>query len=159
MHMHLRFESAEQTTNFAERLSPCLTPGDVILLHGNLGAGKTHFARALIQSKMAEAGLREDVPSPTFTLVQTYEFPDVQIWHADLYRLNGIDDVFELGLYDAFETDVCLVEWPDRLGDECPKDALNLTFEMTQTPGERLVTAQSNDPSWTARLEQAVKHG
>ena len=97
----------------------------MILLDGQIGAGKTHFARALIQSLLP---VPEDVPSPTYTLVQVYPGPGFEIWHADLYRLSGPDEVHELGLEDAFETALCLIEWPERLGHLTPKSALSVTF-------------------------------
>ena len=92
-----------------------LRAGDCVLLEGPIGAGKTHFCRALIRARL---GREEDVPSPTFTLVQTYD-ADVEIWHADLYRLSHPDEALELGLEDAFASAICLVEWPERLGELC----------------------------------------
>ncbi|MDD9923989.1 MAG: tRNA (adenosine(37)-N6)-threonylcarbamoyltransferase complex ATPase subunit type 1 TsaE [Boseongicola sp.] len=121
----------EDTTKFAERLATRVSPGTCILLEGDLGSGKTHFARALIHSKLDELGLWEDVPSPTFTLVQTYVAGDLEIWHADLYRLQSVDELEELGLEDAFESAVTLIEWPDRLGPLVPDDALHLRFELS----------------------------
>lgn len=104
--------------------APRLRAGDCLLLEGPIGAGKSLFARSLIQSRLGRA---EDVPSPTFTLVQTYE-ADLEIWHADLYRLSNPDEVFELGLEAAFDTGICLIEWPDRLGRFAPGGALRLVF-------------------------------
>lgn len=120
------------------KLATLLQAGDVLLLSGPVGAGKTHFSRALIQSFMAQDGVIEDVPSPTFTLVQTYEFSSIDIWHADLYRLTSLDEIYELGLEDAFETAICLVEWPDRLGELAPEDALHLDFSVTANNQRRL---------------------
>lgn len=102
-----------------------LQAGDCVLLQGPIGAGKSHFARAFIQARL---GRTEDVPSPTFTLVQTYE-ADVDIWHADLYRLTHPDEVLELGLEAAFDTAICLIEWPDRLGRHQPSGALRMRFD------------------------------
>ncbi|MEM9476875.1 MAG: tRNA (adenosine(37)-N6)-threonylcarbamoyltransferase complex ATPase subunit type 1 TsaE [Pseudomonadota bacterium] len=121
----------EHTARLATALAPQLGPGDTLLLKGDIGAGKTHFARALIQSRLAAAGLFEDVPSPTFTLVQTYWDGTVEIWHADLYRLGAAPDLAELGLDAAFETAICLVEWPDLLGALAPPDALTIAFSQT----------------------------
>ena len=106
----------------AADLAVIVRPGDVIALHGDLGAGKTTFARALI----AALGWPGDVPSPTYTLVQAYEPPDVRIpvWHVDLYRLADPADADALGL---FETDAALViEWPERLEARLPAAALHL---------------------------------
>ena len=91
----LTLRSADATARLAERLGALLHPGDCLLLDGPIGAGKTHFARALIQSLM---DVPEDVPSPTFTLVQTYDTGAGELWHADLYRLSSPDEIEELGL-------------------------------------------------------------
>lgn len=127
-----------------------LGPGDVLLLGGGVGAGKTHFARALIQSRLPVA---EDVPSPTYTLVQSYAGPTCEIWHADLYRLGDPAEVMELGLTEAFETAICLVEWPDRLGDLAPGRALTLDLAPGREDDTRVLTLSWCDPRWTARLE------
>lgn len=113
------------TQALATRLADHLRPGDTLLLEGEIGAGKSAFARALIRARL---GRIEDVPSPTFTLVQTYDDPAGDIWHCDLYRLTHPDEALELGLEDAFETAICLIEWPDRLGDVTPAGALHLAF-------------------------------
>ncbi len=123
------------TAALGERLARLLQPGDTVLLEGPIGAGKSHLARALIRARL---GRMEDVPSPTFTLVQTYEAADTEIWHADLYRLSHPDEVLELGLEQAFGTAICLVEWPDRLGPHLPADALHLQLSV-QGEGRRAV--------------------
>lgn len=143
------FTSTEDTTAFAAALGARLLPGDVILLEGGIGAGKTHFARSLIQSRLSDP---EDVPSPTFTLVQVYDTPDTEIWHSDLYRLTDPNEVVELGLEEAFETAICLVEWPDRLSDLVPIDALTLAFVATDEDC-RHMTATWQDKKWAARLK------
>ena len=142
--------SADHTAALAVRLGACLKPGDTLLLEGPIGAGKTHFARSLIQSRLP---LPEDVPSPTFTLVQTYDADGVEIWHADLYRLGQPDEVVELGLTDAFETAICLVEWPDRLGKLAPQSALTLQFATTDDEDARVLDVTWSDPAWTPRLK------
>lgn len=115
----------DATAALGQRLAGRLAPGDTVLLEGPIGSGKTHLARALIRARL---GRPEDVPSPTFTLVQSYDAPGAEIWHADLYRLTHPDDVLELGLDEAFASAICLVEWPDRLGSHLPSRALRLNF-------------------------------
>ena len=158
-HHDLAFTTPDQTTAFAEALAQQLVPGDVILLSGGIGAGKTHFARAVIQSRLAAQGLVEDVPSPTFTLVQTYDDTTCEIWHSDLYRLTHPDEVEELGLIDAFETAICLVEWPDRLGELMPQSALFLEFstgDASDDPDLRHVQISGPAENWETRIQKAL---
>ncbi len=140
---------ADATTQLAQSIAPLLRVGDVLLLEGEIGAGKTHFARALIQSFVSE-----DVPSPTFTLVQTYLAPVFEIWHADLYRLSHPDEAIELGLTEAFEAAVCLVEWPEKLGEDRPKAALTLRFSPLGDGRE--VEFTSDNQVWAERLKGII---
>ncbi|TNJ45506.1 tRNA (adenosine(37)-N6)-threonylcarbamoyltransferase complex ATPase subunit type 1 TsaE [Phaeobacter sp. B1627] len=123
----LDLSSGDKTTELAHRIARILNPGDVVLLEGPIGAGKTHFARSLIQSLLIEP---EDVPSPTFTLVQIYDLAQCELWHADLYRLSHVDEVEELGLIAAFDDAICLVEWPEKLGELRPETALTLRLSV-----------------------------
>ncbi|MGY6550104.1 MAG: tRNA (adenosine(37)-N6)-threonylcarbamoyltransferase complex ATPase subunit type 1 TsaE [Roseinatronobacter sp.] len=154
--LDLESRSPEQTAAFARRLGVLLGPGDTLLLEGPVGAGKSHFCRALIQSRMAALGESEDVPSPSFTLVQTYQAGPVEIWHADLYRLADPQDVVELGLDDAFAHAICLVEWPDRLGPLRPDDALQITLAPGTAPDApadtRHICLSAAPGAWAARL-------
>lgn len=139
----------DATAALARRFAARAQGGDVLLLSGPIGAGKSHFARAFIQSFVAE-----DVPSPTFTLVQTYQAPAFEIWHADLYRLSHPDEADELGLIEAFETAVFLVEWPEKLGKDAPKKALTLQFS-TENDGRQL-RISFHDQNWHARLQGII---
>lgn len=131
--LSFHLDSEDATSRLGAWLSDHLFAGDTVLLSGPIGAGKSHLARAFIRARL---GRIEDVPSPTFTLVQMYE-ADVDIWHADLYRLSHPDDVIELGLDQAFTTAICLVEWPDRLGNLAPKTAIRIDL-ASEGEGRRL---------------------
>ena len=110
---------------FGDRMAGWLKPGDTVFLIGDLGAGKTTLARAVIA---AACGI-ENAPSPTYTLVQTYPTQaGGEIWHADLYRIEDESELMELGLEDAFDSVIALVEWPDRLGAAAPRDRLEIAI-------------------------------
>lgn len=140
------------TERLARALAPWLRPGDTLALVGGLGAGKSCFARALIAARLAalghDQGAAEDIPSPTYTLVQTYDLGSAALWHADLHRLASADEVAELGLEDAFETAICLVEWPDRLGALLPARRLTLTLAFGAEDDARLATLEPVGPRW-----------
>lgn len=145
--------SPDATAVLAQRLADATVAGDTLLLSGDLGAGKSHFARAFIRRALgpSEAGI--DIPSPSFTLVQTYETGVDEIWHADLYRLSGPDDAFELGLGEAMTTERCLIEWPERLLPDWPRSAVLLRFETDRSDPEsaRLIGLWARDDSSTLR--------
>src|SRR5229473_496352 len=112
------------TAALAAHIAALARPGDVIALKGELGAGKTSFARAFIRAR----GGVEAVPSPTFTLVQVYELADGTIWHIDAYRLRDPEEAWELDIEDAFRDGVSLIEWPERLGPLVPARRLEITL-------------------------------
>ncbi len=113
------------TNRLGNDLSRALIKGDVLALHGGLGAGKTCLSRAIIRSLADDAGL--DVPSPTFTLVQSYD-TKLPVAHFDLYRLNDACELDELGLDEALETGIALIEWPERVGDALPVNTIHLAI-------------------------------
>lgn len=119
------------TAQLARVLARHLNPGDVICLYGTLGMGKSVFARALIRILADDPAL--EVPSPTFTLVQTYETGRGILWHFDLYRLRTPEEIYELGWEDALSDAITLVEWPERLEDFLPADRLDI--HLSETPG------------------------
>ena len=142
-----------ETKALALRIRENLQNGDIVLLKGEIGAGKSHFARSLIQAAMDKV---EDVPSPTFTLVQTYDTLVGYIWHADLYRLSDQSEVFELGLIDAFGNNIVLIEWPDRLGYLEPQDALTIELVILEND-KREVIFSTSSCLWEARLEKTLQ--
>ncbi|MEM7470290.1 MAG: tRNA (adenosine(37)-N6)-threonylcarbamoyltransferase complex ATPase subunit type 1 TsaE [Pseudomonadota bacterium] len=137
--LELTLPNLDATKRLAAELATCAQPGLVVLLDGPVGAGKTTLARHTIQTLLSRAGRMEDVPSPTFTIVQTYEASSIEVWHADLYRLTSTDELAELGLDTAFDTAFCLIEWPDRLGSEAP-DHLSIMLGYGETEGTRHAT-------------------
>ena len=142
-----------ETKTLATEIKEHLQKGDIILLKGEIGAGKSHFARSLIQAAMDKV---EEVPSPTFTLVQTYDTKIGPIWHADLYRLNDQSEIFELGLIDAFGKEIVLVEWPDRLGHLEPQDALKIEIVILEND-KREVIFSTSSRMWEERLEKTLR--
>ncbi|MDA9189829.1 tRNA (adenosine(37)-N6)-threonylcarbamoyltransferase complex ATPase subunit type 1 TsaE [Alphaproteobacteria bacterium] len=111
-----------------EKLARYVAPGVVFCLSGTLGAGKTSLARAIIKSACK---ITEEIPSPTFTLVQSYEFKgNCEIWHLDLYRLETCEEVLALGLEDAFIDHCCIIEWPDIISDMLPADVIYIHLDF-----------------------------
>jgi tRNA threonylcarbamoyl adenosine modification protein YjeE len=148
----LELADLDATGRLARRLARVAVPGDVIALDGDLGAGKTAFARAFIA---AAAGAETEVPSPTFTLVQTYETRIGPVWHFDLYRLSAPEEARELGIDEAFTDAVSLLEWPDRLGHLLPAAALRLKLEAGAGEGGRRAILEGRG-RWAALLQGAA---
>lgn len=137
---------AAATDAAGRALALFLRVGDVVALSGNLGAGKTSFARGVLSG----LGLLEEAPSPSFALVIPYALPDValHVWHVDLYRLDDAEEVEQLGLDDALIDSALIIEWPERMGTRLWPDALKLHFEAIE--GGRRLTVDA-PPSWEAR--------
>jgi len=114
------------TLALGAKIGSVLRRGDCVALRGELGAGKTSLVRGFVQAVLGQV----DVPSPTYTLIQTYDLPNYELWHCDLYRLETPEDAYELGLMDAMLDAVCILEWPDKLGDLLPDNALEITIEF-----------------------------
>jgi tRNA threonylcarbamoyladenosine biosynthesis protein TsaE len=138
------------TCRLAASLARLAVPGDVIALIGDLGSGKTALARAFIRTLV---GSDEEVPSPTFTLVQTYYYENGTIWHFDLYRLEKVEDALELGIEDAFAEGISLIEWPERLGGWLPRERLTVTLSAGPRPDARRVHL-TGGPAWTNRFRE-----
>jgi tRNA threonylcarbamoyladenosine biosynthesis protein TsaE len=138
------------TATLARGLATIARPGDIIALRGDLGAGKTAFARAFIHARSTPD---EEVPSPTFTLVQTYLDAEATVWHFDLYRLTNAEEAWELGIEEAFASGISLIEWPDRLDRLLPPHRLEITLEFGKRPEARRALIDGG-PDWRARLHQ-----
>ncbi len=152
MRCELALDLADEaaTARVATSLAALARAGDVLALAGDLGTGKTAFARAFVR---ALTDAEEEVPSPTFTLVQTYDAADFIIWHFDLYRLERPEDALELGIEDAFADGVALIEWPDRLGRLLPPERLDVTLIRAAAPNARRIVF-SGPPRWADRIEE-----
>jgi tRNA threonylcarbamoyladenosine biosynthesis protein TsaE len=123
----LSLSSLAETEALGARIAAALRPGDLIALGGDLGAGKTTLARAILSA----LGVTEAMPSPTFTLVQRYDTPSLVVHHYDLYRIEDPRELDELGLEEALDQGAALIEWPERAGGRLPDDRLNLSLTMT----------------------------
>jgi tRNA threonylcarbamoyladenosine biosynthesis protein TsaE len=140
------------TAALGARLAAVARPRDVLLLHGDLGMGKSALARGFVTGVAPET---DEVPSPTFTLVQTYPSDRGMIWHFDLYRLKHPDEIWELGFEDALVDGILLIEWPGRLGKLAPRDRLDLTLLPGETPEQRHATlVAAGKSSWLDRVRQ-----
>ena len=143
------------TAGLAARLARRARQGDVIGLKGDLGSGKTTFARAFIR---ALGDGDEEVPSPTFTLVEVYAFAGKPpVWHFDLYRLTAAEESYELGIEDALAEGISLIEWPERLGRSLPAEHLLLALEPGRGPDARTARLAAT-ADWVGRLG-GIDHG
>jgi len=138
-------------THIAELVALKLKPGDAILLRGDLGAGKTTFARALIRALLADPDA--EVPSPTFPIVQPYETPRLPLAHFDLYRIADADELTEIGFDDALAQGAAIVEWPERAEEAMPSERLEIAIEAGDAPELRTLTLVAVG-SWSPRLER-----
>ncbi|MEO1028341.1 MAG: tRNA (adenosine(37)-N6)-threonylcarbamoyltransferase complex ATPase subunit type 1 TsaE [Pseudomonadota bacterium] len=142
----ISLETADRTESLGAAIAKHIEPGDVIALHGDLGAGKTTFSRGLISALFDTP---TEVPSPTYNLVQLYETPDFDLWHFDLYRLESPEDLIELG-WEETQHGVALIEWPDRAGDQLPQYRLDVRLEIV---GEtRTAHLEARGEVWQSRL-------
>ena len=145
----ISLENVRATEKFGKSLSRLLKIKDVIALSGELGAGKTTLARAIISG----LGYTQEVPSPTFTLVQYYDLKPVSIWHFDLYRLNSPDELLELDLDEALYSAISLIEWPDRMGHFTPEERIEikLSFDQEEQKRHAILTGHG---SWATRIRE-----
>lgn len=139
-------KTPEDVIRFGRELAGKLAPGDTVLLRGGLGVGKTTLVRGIIIELTGET----EVPSPTYTLVQSYDADGYAVFHCDLYRLEGHREIWELGIEEAFETGLILIEWPERIEDLLTGTELNVWIGYTDE--SRTVTV-SGSAEWGKRLD------
>lgn len=138
------------TAGLGEAIARALQAGESVCLSGPLGAGKSTLARALIRALTTPD---EDVPSPTFTLVQFYEGARLKVAHFDLYRLESPDEAYEIGLDEALEDGAALIEWPERLQGRLPADRLDVEIALD---GAGRVARLTPHGSWVGRMERTT---
>jgi tRNA threonylcarbamoyl adenosine modification protein YjeE len=144
--MQIKINNIEETKSLAKKIANLTKKGDIITLQGDLGAGKTAFARFFINI-LSE--VEQDVLSPTFNLVHPYEGKDFNIWHFDLYRLEFPEEIEQIGLYDAFDGGVSLIEWPEIIDDILPVDRLLIKISFNND--ERVAEVEGLG-SWKDRI-------
>jgi tRNA threonylcarbamoyl adenosine modification protein YjeE len=148
--LELRLNDLAATRALGNRIAELLRPGDVVVLRGALGAGKSELARGLIR---ARAGAEIEVPSPSFTLLQDYVFPGLTIRHIDLYRIDDPAELTELGLDGPEEDEAWLIEWPEHADELLPRDRLDIRLDQGRTNDSRIARLSAG-PSWTDRFSQ-----
>ena len=124
--LHYKSTSEDETIAIAQEYAKTIQAGDIIAFYGDLGAGKSLFCRELIRTLCHDPELH--VPSPTFTLVQTYDSDIAEIWHFDMYRINDPDEIYELGWEEALAGNITLIEWPERIASLLPKKIKKVEF-------------------------------
>ena len=149
--LKLSNQNLDDIKNFASRLAILCKAGDIIALWGDLGAGKTTFARYFIQALYPKIG---EIPSPTFPLVQVYCGDGETIWHFDLYRLQHPEEALELSIEEAWASAVSLIEWPQRLKHFLPKERLDIVIEFAENPEMRHINLYGS-ANWQKKLVRA----
>ena len=150
-------ESEEDTQNLARMLLPSLISGTVLLLKGPIGSGKSILARAIVSSLLTQSNQKEVIPSPTYTLVQCYQADKMEIWHVDLYRIESDLEIMELGLEEAFETSLCIIEWGEKLGRFAPDNPIEITIRpIANHEKRREITISTKDSVYLSKLEETL---
>jgi tRNA threonylcarbamoyl adenosine modification protein YjeE len=145
----LLLASEAATRRAGAALAAALRPGDTVALSGPLGAGKSAFARAAVRTRLGDP--EAEVPSPSYTLVNVYDAPGGEVWHADLYRLADVSEAAELGLEEAADHAVLLIEWPERMGEALPPRRLDIALGIAG-PEARTALIAARGEGWEAAL-------
>ena len=147
--LNLKTTSENDTIEIGQKLARIARKGDCFALFGTLGMGKSVLARAFVQEL---CGAEEEVPSPTFTLVQLYEAPNFTIYHFDLYRIKSAEEIFELGMEEALYEGVTLIEWPEKMGGYLPRNCIRVTISAADS--QRRITVSANTEEQITRLKE-----
>ena len=135
----MQLKSLVDTQNFSENISKIIGPGDIIFLYGEIGVGKTTFARFCINYLEGKNGIKNsDVLSPTFNIVYDYDVKDIKILHYDLYRIKNYKDIFQLGMFETSKEHIKIVEWPELIKPK-PRDRIDILFKYSQLTDSRKV--------------------
>ena len=135
----MQLKSLEDTQNFSENISKIIGPGDIIFLYGEIGVGKTTFARFCINYLEGKNGIKNsDVLSPTFNIVYDYDVKDIKILHYDLYRIKNYKDIFQLGMFETSKEHIKIVEWPELIKRK-PKNRIDILFQYSKLMNSRKV--------------------
>ena len=150
----LRLSTAADTAALGARIAALLQVGDAVCLEGPLGAGKSVLARGLVR---ALTSADEDVPSPTFTLVQLYAGAGFPVSHLDLYRLKSAEEAWELGIDEALGVGAVVIEWPERLAGDLPPDRLEITLAADPAAADARLARIAGFGSWTERVDRLLR--
>tara|TARA_B100001057_G_scaffold490546_1_gene579041 strand:- start:818 stop:1306 length:489 start_codon:yes stop_codon:yes gene_type:complete len=140
--------NAIECYELGKNISKYLNVGDTIMLNGDIGTGKTHFARSLINSRMVLENEISEVSSPSYNIVNVYDNISPIIWHVDLYRLNSSEEIYELGLFSFLDEVIMIIEWPDKMGNLKPKRYLEFIFEEINDINKRKVSIKTYGENW-----------
>ena len=141
------------TMNFAKKLASKLNNGDIVVLSGDLGSGKTKFTEGFL----TYFGLENEISSPTFTIVNEYSKNDINIYHFDVYRLSSSDEFYAIGGDQYFENGICIIEWGEQIKEVLPKEYLHITFERNlDTPSKRILNLEPNGKKYEEIIKEII---
>ena len=146
--------SEDDTKNFAKDFASKLSTGDILVLSGDLGSGKTKFTEGFL----SYFGLEDEISSPTFTIVNEYHKNDITIYHFDVYRLEDVTEFYEIGGEEYFGNGICIIEWGELIKDALPKDFVHITFNKIENDENiRILNIDTNQKKWEDYFEN-IKH-
>ncbi len=151
--INFSLSNLKETKNFASTLAKSAKTGDIITFNGDLGVGKTSFIQFFIQSLTNKT---LEITSPTFNLLHLHKLDECEIWHFDLYRIKNKEEIYELGIEDAFNYGISLIEWPDIINDILPKDRLEISISFGNNEYSRELNLKAYG-SWQNKILLGLK--